>query len=40
VLSVGDLHRSVSAANGTLALKVLRGAEARELEVSLDTEPS
>jgi DNA-binding MarR family transcriptional regulator len=36
VRSIGDLDRSVRAANGTLALKVLRGAEARELAVTLD----
>jgi DNA-binding MarR family transcriptional regulator len=40
VLSVGDLHRSVRAANGTLALNVLRGAEPHELEISLGTEVS
>jgi DNA-binding MarR family transcriptional regulator len=36
VRSIGDLDRSVRAANGTLALKVLRGADARELAVTLD----
>ncbi|HEY3726828.1 MAG TPA: MarR family transcriptional regulator [Solirubrobacteraceae bacterium] len=35
VLSVGDLQRAVGAADGKLALKVLRGAEPRELEVTL-----
>jgi hypothetical protein len=36
VLSIGDLHRAVRAAEGTLALKVLRGADPVELEVSLE----
>ena len=40
VLSIGDLHRSVRAADGTLALKVLRGAEPHELEVTLGAEVS
>jgi DNA-binding MarR family transcriptional regulator len=40
VLSIGDLHRAVNAADRTLALEVLRGADAREFEVSLDTETS
>jgi DNA-binding MarR family transcriptional regulator len=35
VRSIGDLDRAVRAANGSLALSVLRGAEPRELEVSL-----
>ena len=35
VRSIGDLHRAVAAADGTLTLKVLRGAEPQELEVSL-----
>ncbi len=35
VLSIGDLHRAVRAAEGTLALGVLRGAERREVEVTL-----
>jgi DNA-binding MarR family transcriptional regulator len=35
VRSVGDLDRAVRAANGSLALSVLRGAEPRQLEVSL-----
>lgn len=39
VLSVGDLHRAVRAAHGAVALKVLRGAEPHELEVSLEREP-
>ena len=33
--SVGDLDRAVRAANGTLAVSVLRGAEPQELEVTL-----
>ena len=36
VLSVGDLHRAVRAADGSLALKVLRGAEPHELTVTLN----
>jgi DNA-binding MarR family transcriptional regulator len=36
VRSIGDLDRAVRAANGSLALSVLRGAEPRQLEVSLD----
>jgi DNA-binding MarR family transcriptional regulator len=36
VRSIGDLDRAVRAADGSLALSVLRGAEPRELEVSLD----
>ncbi len=35
VRSVGDLERAVHAADGTLAVNVLRGAEPRALEVSL-----
>jgi DNA-binding MarR family transcriptional regulator len=35
VRSIGDLDRAVRAADGTLALTVLRGAEPHELEVSL-----
>ncbi len=35
VRSIGDLDRAVRAANGSLALKVLRGAEQRELAVTL-----
>jgi DNA-binding MarR family transcriptional regulator len=35
VRSIGDLNRAVRAADGTLALTVLRGAEPHELEVSL-----
>ncbi|MGI8713958.1 MAG: MarR family transcriptional regulator [Solirubrobacteraceae bacterium] len=35
VRSVGDLDRAVRAADGTLTLHVLRGADPRELEVSL-----
>jgi DNA-binding MarR family transcriptional regulator len=35
VRSIGDLDRAVRAADGSLALSVLRGAEPRELEVSL-----
>jgi DNA-binding MarR family transcriptional regulator len=35
VRSVGDLERAVRAADGSIALKVLRGAEARELQVTL-----
>jgi DNA-binding MarR family transcriptional regulator len=35
---VGDLHRAVQAADGTLALTVLRGAERREVEVALSSE--
>jgi DNA-binding MarR family transcriptional regulator len=35
VRSIGDLDRAVRAADGTLDLKVLRGAEPRELKVTL-----
>ncbi len=35
VHSVGDLERAVRAANGTLALNVLRGVDPREVEVAL-----
>lgn len=35
VRSIGDLERAVRAADGSIALKVLRGAEARELQVTL-----
>lgn len=35
VHSVGDLERAVRGADGTLALKVLRGVERRDVEVSL-----
>ena len=35
VRSIGDLDRAVRAANGTLAVSVLRGAEPQELEVTL-----
>lgn len=35
VRSVGDLERAVRHANGTLALKVLRGAEPRQVKVTL-----
>ena len=35
VRSIGDLDRAVRAANGSLALKVLRGADPLELEVTL-----
>jgi DNA-binding MarR family transcriptional regulator len=38
VLSVGDLHRAVRAAHGRVSLKVLRGADPHELEVSLERE--
>ncbi len=34
VRSIGDLHRAVGAADGKLTLKLLRGAEPQELEVS------
>lgn len=34
VRSIGDLDRAVRSANGTIALKVLRGAEAHDLEVT------
>lgn len=34
VQSIGDLHRAVAASDGTLTLKLLRGAEPHELEVS------
>jgi DNA-binding MarR family transcriptional regulator len=37
VHSVGDLDRAVRAANGTVALAVLRGADPHELEVALDS---
>jgi DNA-binding MarR family transcriptional regulator len=37
VRSIGDLDRAVRAANGTLTLRVLRGAEPQELEVSLQS---
>jgi DNA-binding MarR family transcriptional regulator len=40
VLSIGDLHRAVRAAHGMLTLKVLRGADPRELEVGLGSEAS
>jgi DNA-binding MarR family transcriptional regulator len=36
VLSVGDLQRAVAAADGKLALKVLRGAEPRDLDLVLE----
>jgi DNA-binding MarR family transcriptional regulator len=35
VRSIGDLDRAVRGAGGTLALRVLRGAEARDVEVTL-----
>lgn len=35
VQSIGDLERAVRVADGSVALKVLRGAEAREFEVTL-----
>ena len=35
VLSIGDLHRAVRTAGGSLALSVLRGAERRDVEVAL-----
>jgi DNA-binding MarR family transcriptional regulator len=35
VRSIGDLDRAVRAANGTLGLTVLRGAEPHELEITL-----
>src|ERR1700744_6231246 len=35
VRSVGDLERAVRSANGTLALSVVRGVEARTVEVAL-----
>jgi len=35
VHSVGDLERAVGAADGTLTLSVVRGVDAREVEVSL-----
>jgi DNA-binding MarR family transcriptional regulator len=35
VRSIGDLDRAVRAADGTLAVSVLRGAEPQELEVTL-----
>ena len=35
VRSVGDLERAVRAADGTLALSAVRGADAREVEVKL-----
>ncbi len=37
VRSLGDLERAVRSANGSLALKVLRGAEPRDLEVALSS---
>jgi DNA-binding MarR family transcriptional regulator len=37
VRSIGDLERAVRSANGSVALKVLRGAEPHELEVKLDS---
>jgi DNA-binding MarR family transcriptional regulator len=40
VRSVGDLDRAVRAADGPLALSVLRGAEPRQLEVLLERQPS
>jgi hypothetical protein len=36
VRSIGDLERAVQRADGTLRLKVLRGADPHELEVSLN----
>ncbi len=36
VRSIGDLDRAVRAANGTLTLEVLRGAEPHTLEVALE----
>jgi DNA-binding MarR family transcriptional regulator len=36
IRSIGDLDRAVRAADGALELKVLRGAEPRELQVTLD----
>ncbi len=36
VRSIGDLDRAVRAADGSLALKVLRGAEPLELQVTLE----
>jgi DNA-binding MarR family transcriptional regulator len=36
VRSTGDLERAVRAANGTVSLKVLRGAEPLELEVAFE----
>ena len=38
VRSVGDLDRAVRAAGGSLALRVLRGAEPRELAVAFEAE--
>jgi S1-C subfamily serine protease len=35
VRSVGDLGRAVRAADGTLTLSVLRGADPRQVEVAL-----
>ncbi|MDQ6835972.1 MAG: PDZ domain-containing protein, partial [Actinomycetota bacterium] len=35
VRSIGDLERAVRAADGSLALSMLRGAEPREVAVSL-----
>jgi S1-C subfamily serine protease len=35
VRSVGDLERAVRAADGSVQLKVLRGAEPHELQVTL-----
>jgi S1-C subfamily serine protease len=37
VRSVGDLERAVRAADGSIELKVLRGAEPREVQVTLTT---
>lgn len=38
VRSIGDLERAVRAADGSIALKVLRGAERREFDLTLDGE--
>jgi S1-C subfamily serine protease len=35
VHSVGDLERAVRAADGSLAISVLRGVDARDVEVAL-----
>jgi S1-C subfamily serine protease len=35
VRSVGDLERAVRGADGTLALSVVRGVDARDVEVAL-----
>ena len=35
VRTIGDLHRAVRHARGTLALDVVRGAEERSVEVAL-----